>query len=164
MSSPPFAAAFREARTTVWYRFSNGGATGIAAPEGSPAQTAEFATGASAAFTDDGLVFTNALGATTTLIASPQPLVDSRALAPDGSVAALYNSATDAFDLYTLKDDGMSPSYLGSVPMMPSLIAVGAGAGGMFVIETGTPVMFHLYHVDSTGIHAAGTAVLTTTE
>lgn len=159
-----FVAAFSESRATMWYRFQGGSATGIAAPDGMPGQTAAFPTGASAAFTDAGLVFTDALGATSTLIATPQPLAATRALSPDGSVAALYNEATSAFDLYTLGSDGMAPSYLGSVPEMPSMIAVGAGAGGMFVIETGAPTTFHIYHADASGITPAGTTTLTTTE
>ena len=159
-----FTAVFNEGGAYQWYQFSAGGAAPIAAPKGLSPQVARYQSNGVARVDGTGLSFTDALGASLSIIDRAEPLPDSRALASDGSVAALYNETTNALDIFLVENGGLSASYAGSVPVPPKFVAVGAGEGGVIVIETGSPTTFTLYGVSRAGVRPAGTALLTSSQ
>lgn len=162
--APPMPFRIMQGPVTLWYELEGKDVTEVNPVMQEPVLEGAFSVARAedgslvGVDVDEGLVAQAPGGARTVLIEGDAFQVGFSAVRQDASIAVLYNSATDALDVFSL--DSVRPtvlSYEGSVPAPATMSGVGFPARNLMIVRTGKSD-FELFRIKDGTVTPAGKA------
>lgn len=168
--SEPYAVRFVENGYENWYWYHKGKIKPVAdedlarLPEPISVENAfasvQAENGSVVALSSEGIIVVSPAGERTVLMERADLEPGSSALSTDAGAAALYNTTTNAYDLFAL--DRTRPailSYLGSIPAPETMYSLGFAHDSLLLVRT-SDKDFMWYEFSNEGVRASGPARL----